>query len=182
MKINKISIIIVFVSLLLAACSSTGGFKQKQSELEKFEHNKPLIKEDIKKMGQEEMAKSIEMGPKPSYGEIQRQNKRKIISSEKVRNYLTISDEFPRLKQTMSLKFKNIDFKEAMQLMAKIGEINILVGDEVVGEISAELIDVPWDKTFQALLDMKSYAADIEPSLYCFIARVVLYIEKNNEM
>ena len=90
--INNIAIIIVFVSLLLAACSSTGGFKQKQSELEKFEHNKPLIKEDIKKMGQEEMAKSIEMGPKPSYGEIQRQTKRKKITSEKVRNYLTISD------------------------------------------------------------------------------------------
>merc|ERR1712093_7238 len=48
--------------------------------------------------------------------------------------------------------------------MAKIGEVNILVGDEVAGEISAELIDVPWDKRFQALLDMKNYAADIDVS------------------
>ena len=162
MKLNKITIILVFVSLLLGACTTTS--KNKKSELESFEHNKPLIKEDIKKLGQEEMEKTIEMGPKPIFGDIQREDKRKKITSEKVRNYLTISDEFPQLKQTMSLKFKNIDFKEAMQLMAKIGEVNILVGDEVAGEISAELIDVPWDKSFQALLDMKNYAADIDVS------------------
>ena len=48
--------------------------------------------------------------------------------------------------------------------MGKMGEINILVGDEVAGSISAELIDVPWDKAFQALLDMKNYAADIDVS------------------
>ena len=46
--------------------------------------------------------------------------------------------------------------------MGKIGEINVLVGDEVAGAISAELIDVPWDKAFQALLDMKNYASDID--------------------
>ena len=105
MKLNKITIILVFVSLLLGACTTTS--KNKKSE---FEHNKPLIKEDIKKLGQEEMEKTIEMGPKPIFGDIQREDKRKKITSEKVRNYLTISDEFPQLKQTMSLKFKNIDF------------------------------------------------------------------------
>ena len=49
-----------------------------------------------------------------------------------------------------------------MKLMSKMGQINILVGDEVAGEISAELINVPWDKAFQALLDMKNYASDID--------------------
>ena len=57
---------------------------------------------------------------------------------------------------------KNLDFKETMKLMGKIGEINVLVGDEVAGAISAELINVPWDKAFQALLDMKNYASDID--------------------
>ena len=40
-------------------------------------------------------------------------------------------------------------------MMADIGEINILVGDEVAGAISAELYNVPWDKAFNALLDLK---------------------------
>ena len=48
--------------------------------------------------------------------------------------------------------------------MSKIGEINILVGEEVAGSISAELVNVPWDKAFNAILDMKNYAADIDVS------------------
>ena len=46
--------------------------------------------------------------------------------------------------------------------MAKIGDINILVGEDVAGSITAELINVPWDKAFNALLDIKNYAADID--------------------
>ena len=49
-----------------------------------------------------------------------------------------------------------------MNLMAKIGDINIMVGEDVAGSVSAELNDVPWDKAFNALLDIKSYAADID--------------------
>ena len=55
-----------------------------------------------------------------------------------------------------------MDYKEVMYLMGKVGEVNILVGDDVAGSISAELINVPWDKAFNALLDMKSFAADID--------------------
>ena len=66
------------------------------------------------------------------------------------------------LKQRVTLKFKNLDFKEIMNLMGKIGEINVLVGDEVAGTLSAELVDVPWDKALQALLDMKNYASDVD--------------------
>ena len=46
--------------------------------------------------------------------------------------------------------------------MAKVGEINILVGDEVAGSVTAQLINVPWDKAFNALLDLKNYAADFD--------------------
>ena len=102
------------------------------------------------------------MGPKPVFGDTTNINKRKKISSQSSRNYLIIPDSYTNLKQRVSLKFQNLDFKETMKLMAKIGEINILVGDEVAGAISAELVDVPWDKAFQALLDMKNYASDID--------------------
>ena len=61
-----------------------------------------------------------------------------------------ISEEYTSLKQNVSFKFQNLDFKEAMGLMAEVGEINILVGDEVAGSISAELSNVPWDKAFNA--------------------------------
>mgnify|MGYP005715356285 CR=1 FL=1 len=45
-----------------------------------------------------------------------------------------------------------MDYAEVMTLMAKIGGVNILVGDDVAGAISAELDNVPWDKAFNLSL------------------------------
>lgn len=160
MNIKKIKLVSSFLVLLVALtnCTSTGQFKKSKP----FKHNTPLIKDNIKKSGQTEIAKTLEMGPKPIFGDTTKLNKRKQISSQASRNYLIIPDKYTNLKQRISLKFQNLDFKETMQLMGRIGEINILVGDEVAGAISAELVDVPWDKAFQAILDMKNYASDID--------------------
>jgi len=155
---NKLSFIIIpFLILLLTGCAEKFANKQ-------FKHDTPLIKTDVKQMGKQELEKSAEMGPTPVDGDVIKLKKRKQLSSVKERNYLLISEEFESLKQNVSFKFQNLDFKEAMALMSEIGNINILVGDEVAGAISAELENVPWDKAFNALLDLKSYAADIDVS------------------
>ena len=155
-KIKLFSIIFSVALLVLTGCSSQKHAKKG------FKHDTPLIKQDVKKLGKKELEKSAEMGPVPVDGDVIKLEKRKQISSVKERNYLLISEEYTSLKQNISFKFQNLDFKEAMGLMADVGEINILVGDEVAGSISAELSNVPWDKAFNALLDMKSYAADID--------------------
>ena len=160
-KIFNLSVILI-LGFILSGCANS-QFAKKYNK--PFKHNTPLIKSnDVTKAGKSEIAKTLDMGPKPVEGDTRKLGKRKKISSEAQRNYLIISDDFPLLKQRVTLKFKNLDFKETMQLMGKIGEINVLVGDEVAGVISAELIDVPWDKAFQALLDMKNYASDVDVS------------------
>ena len=160
MNIKKVNtlVLIIFLGFILNGCAS-GKFVKKK---EPFKHNTPLIKDDMRKTGKAEIQKTLEMGPKPVDGDTRKLGKRKKISSEAQRNYLVIPKEYKNLKQRVTLKFKNLDFKETMKLMGKVGEINVLVGDEVAGAISAELIDVPWDKAFQALLDMKNYASDID--------------------
>ena len=160
-KIFNLSVVLI-LGFILSGCANS-QFAKKYNK--PFKHNTPLIKSnDVTKAGKSEIAKTLDMGPKPVEGDTRKLGKRKKISSEAQRNYLIISDDFPLLKQRVTLKFKNLDFKETMQLMGKIGEINVLVGDEVAGVISAELIDVPWDKAFQALLDMKNYASDVDVS------------------
>ena len=154
-KSNLFLVILSIIFLSLTGCAEKFANK-------KFKHDTPLIKQDVKKIGKAELEKSAEMGPVPVEGDVIKLQKRKQISSVKEKNYLLISDEFEALKQDVSFKFKNLDFKEAMGLMAEIGDINILVGDEVAGSVSAELTNVPWDKAFNALLDLKSYAADID--------------------
>ena len=153
---NKISLILIpLLFLMLTGCAEKMAKKT-------FKHNTPLIKTDVKQLGKKELEKSAEMGPIPIEGDVVKLKKRKQLSSVKERNYLLISEEFENLKQNVSFKFQNLDYKEAMALMAEVGEINILVGEEVAGAITAELDNVPWDKAFNALLDLKSYAADID--------------------
>ena len=83
---------------------------------------------------------------------------------KKKRNYLLIPESYKSLKQNVSFKFQNLDYREAMNLMAQVGDINILVGEEVAGSINAQLVDVPWDKAFNAILDLKNFAADFDVS------------------
>ena len=157
MKItNKISYVLIpLLFILLSGCAEKMAKK-------KFKHDTPLIKTDVKTLGKKELETSAEMGPIPVEGDVVKLKKRRQLSSVKERNYLLISEEFESLKQNVSFKFQNLDYKEAMALMAEIGNINILIGDEVAGAITAELENVPWDKAFNALLDLKSYAADID--------------------
>jgi type IV pilus assembly protein PilQ len=158
MNIKFIKNIIFFSVLILVLNGCTTANKK----LGTFKHNTPLIKENVKELGQKEVQKTVDMGPTPLEGDFKKLQKRKKISSIKQKNYLLIPDESFLLKQSVSFKFQNLDYKEAMGLMARIGEVNILVGEEVAGAISAELVDVPWDKAFNALLDMKNFAADID--------------------
>ena len=158
-KFLKILTLLSFLIVILNGCA-TGPLKKSKP----FKHNTPLIKEDVRKTGKAEIEKTVEMGPRPVIGDIELLQKRKKISSQQKRNYLLIPDEFSSLKQEISFSFKNLDYAQAMKLMGKVGGINILVGDEVAGSITAELDKVPWDKAFNALLDMKNFAADIDVS------------------
>ena len=158
-KSVKIFVLFSFLIFILNACA-TGG----KSVLKDFKHNTPLIKEDVRKTGKAEIDKTVKMGPTPIEGDFKKLQKRKKISSVKAKNYLLIPEEYTQLKQRVTFKFQNLDYREAMNLMAKIGDVNILVGEEVAGAITAELNDVPWDKAFNAILDMKNFAADIDVS------------------
>ena len=148
---------LILLVFLVLGCTATG-----KKSTTGFKHNPPLIKDNVKIKGQAEVDKTVEMGPVPAEADVVKLKKRKKISSVKEKNYLLIPDDYANLKQKVTFKFQNMDYKEAMSLMAKIGGVNILVGDDVAGAVSAELVNVPWDKAFNALLDIKNYAADID--------------------
>ena len=148
---------LILLVFLVLGCTATGKKSTKG-----FKHNTPLIKDNVKIKGQAEVDKTVEMGPVPAEADVVKLKKRKKISSVKEKNYLLIPEDYENLKQNVTFKFQNMDYREAMSLMAKVGGVNILVGDDVAGAVSAELVNVPWDKAFNALLDIKNYAADID--------------------
>jgi len=154
-KYFKIIISLLFIVLLQSCATNT---KKSQS----VHGDKPLIDTAIIIVeGREDMDKKIIDGPKPYDTQFEREDKRKTITTENVKNYVTISDEYTHLKQLVSINFQGLDFKYVMSLMADIGDINILVGDEVSGTVNAKIDNVGWDIAFQTLLDMKTLVADI---------------------
>ena len=157
MRTTFLKIISLLIILILTSnCAST---KKKSVHGEE-----PLI--DPSKVivdGTKEMQEKVKYGPKPYETEFDpTANKRKTITTEQVRNYVTISNEYDNLKQTVSFNFNGVDFRDAMDSLADIGDINIIVGEEVSGTVTAKLQDVGWDVAFQTLLDMKTLGADID--------------------
>ena len=111
MNINKIFTIasLFILAVFLNSCGPNSQFGKKYNK--PFKHNTPLIKDkNIVASGKSEVAKTLEMGPKPIEGDSRKLGKRKKISSEAQRNYLIISDDYPLLKQRVTLKFQNLDF------------------------------------------------------------------------
>ena len=160
-KYFKFTIPVILSLIILTGCTTNGKFNKKGG----FKHDTPLIKdEDIRVTGKETVDKTVELGPQPIEGDVIKLGKRKQISSQQKTNYLLIPESYKSLKQNVSFKFQNLDYKEAMNLMAQAGDINILVGEEVAGSINAQLVDVPWDKAFNAILDLKNFAADFDVS------------------
>ena len=84
-RLIKIFVLFSFLVLSLTGCASGQLGKSKT-----FNHNAPLIKEDIKKSGTIEVDKTVEMGPKPRIEDTDLLEKRKKIHVQKNNGRLTI--------------------------------------------------------------------------------------------
>ena len=62
---------------------------------------KEVAKDEVRKSGQKEVQKTVDMGPKPTIGDTTKLQKRRKISSQTARNYLLIPDDFELLKKKL---------------------------------------------------------------------------------
>ena len=177
MKKNILNIILFLIlGFFVSSCATDSSLRGKSQHIKNMENKAKIPKKiqrhgkdklinpsDVIISGQIEMDELVKTGPKPYDTDIDvRPDSRKTITTEQVRNYVTIPDEYGNLKQTISINFNNIDFSTAMSLMADIGDVNILVGDEISGTVTAKITDVAWDVAFQTILDMRTLGADID--------------------
>jgi type IV pilus assembly protein PilQ len=150
----KIHILVFSVFLLLSACSS------RQVE-------KPLIKTDeFLEQAKKDIDRTVELGPKAvietdEFKKAQ-ENKRRNITSEETRSFIGVGTKFENLKQIISINFNNVEIRNVLEAMGELGDINVLIGEEVGGTVSIRLDGVAWDKAFQAVLDLKNFAGDFD--------------------
>lgn len=52
----------------------------------------------------------------------------------------------------ISLDFKDVDIDDVLRLIAEVSDLNIIAGDEVKGQVTIRLVDVPWDQALDVIL------------------------------
>ena len=52
----------------------------------------------------------------------------------------------------ISLDFKDVEITDVLRLIAEVSDLNIIAGDEVTGEVTIRLVDVPWDQALDVIL------------------------------
>ncbi len=154
-------LLIAPVFLFLASCSTLDT-----GILELGKHRgglKPLLETDkFLADKKEKVDKTVATGPiiystDPTSLE---QKKREVISKQEPKNYIDLDknqeDLFP-----ISINLESVDIRDAMTMLAGITGKNILVGDEVTGTVSVRIVDVPWNKALDAILQIKKLAKHV---------------------
>ncbi len=116
----------------------------------------------------EQVKNSAETGPildtdAASYTITKTTNRRQIDKEEKenilVADQLADSNEiFP-----ITVNFDNISIHDMASMFSGATGVNILIGDEVKGEVSAKLENVPWDNALDSILKIKDLAKSVDP-------------------
>jgi len=52
----------------------------------------------------------------------------------------------------ISLDFKDVAIADVLRLIAEVSDLNLIAGDEVEGNVTIRLVDVPWDQALDVIL------------------------------
>lgn len=157
MKRNKLAANALLLLLLVGCIRGEKTFEGKLIEPKMMLDQKQFIKESAKRM-----EVTSKYGPKIT--EIDETNIREesstLISKEEARSYVNMEDNgdvFP-----IDINVENVDIRTFTQMLSKMTGINFLVSDEVNGNVTAQLHDVPWTNVLDSVLNLKSLAKHVD--------------------
>ncbi|MFC6670217.1 type IV pilus secretin PilQ [Marinobacterium aestuariivivens] len=67
-------------------------------------------------------------------------------------------DRFPYTGEKIDLNFQSVEIRSVLQIIAEVAEMNLVVGDEVGGNITLRLKNVPWDQALDLVLKTNGLA------------------------
>lgn len=74
-------------------------------------------------------------------------------------SFLVAYSLYAERDRPVTLKFKNADIRTVIQTFADLGDVNIVVSENVRGTISLNLKDVPWEDAFRIVLQVHGLSA-----------------------
>jgi len=89
--------------------------------------------------------------------EAEKSDEKGAVTSVAARHSNTIVAEPPAQYsgEKISLVFDNADIRQILQLIGEVANLNIIASDEVKGNITLRLLDVPWDQALDLIMDIK---------------------------
>mgnify|MGYP000303551892 CR=1 FL=1 len=174
MKIQSNKLILGLLVIFLSSCVPLTGQSFPLDQLNKgalLEINKGSLLIDTETFiadNIEKVKKSAETGPvlntdAASYVITQAQNRRQIDKEEKINTM--IADQIAQANTIfpITVNFDNISIHDMALMFSSATGVNILIGDEVKGEVSAKLENVPWDSALDSILKIKDLAKNVDP-------------------
>ncbi|NVK43444.1 MAG: type IV pilus secretin PilQ [Oceanospirillaceae bacterium] len=67
-------------------------------------------------------------------------------------------ERFPYSGEKIDLNFQDVEIRSVLQIIAEVAEMNLVVGDEVGGNITLRLKNVPWDQALDLVLKTNGLA------------------------
>jgi len=109
-----------------------------------------------------------------------RENVRELVKNEEAR--LKTEKEHVRGKtlpnNPVSLKIRQADVKAVLRSLARIVNQNLLIKDDIKGDVSIDFKDTPWDQAFSSILKNQGLAYEWEGN----IIRVVTIADKEQDL
>ncbi|MDX2480066.1 MAG: type IV pilus secretin PilQ [Desulfuromusa sp.] len=81
-----------------------------------------------------------------------------------------------------SLVFDNAEVRDILRLIAEISDLNIIVSDDVKGNITLRLIDVPWDQALELVLDVTGLGMVQEGNVVRVLPKEIISAKKAAEL
>lgn len=151
MKVKRISLVLILP--LVFACQAT--VPQKSSIIKAPEE---FVEEQKNKID-----RNVRLGPEViefDASDLRRQS-RSQIAQEKPKSYIDVDRNYAKVFP-ISLQVENVSMQTVAQMLSEVAGVNILVGDEVTGNITAKLVNVRWDKALDAILKTKGLAKHVD--------------------
>ena len=84
---------------------------------------------------------------------------------------MTLSVQGQDQDELISLSMRDTDIGEVMAMLSKIQRVNILLSEDVGGEVSFNLYDVPLDQAIQSIANAGGYAVERRSGTYFIVSR-----------
>ncbi|GAB4298828.1 MAG: type IV pilus secretin PilQ [Desulfuromonadia bacterium] len=81
----------------------------------------------------------------------------------------------------VTLEFSDADIRKIFQLIAEVSNLNFLIADDVSGQISIKLVNVPWDQALDVILETKQLAMKREGNIVQIMPKAKMVSREEEE-